>query len=521
MARIVVVGGGVAGLASAARLSIKGHDVAILEQSDRLGGLVRSYTRDGFTFELGPSKLTLPAVYRDLFLKTGASLEDSIDLVEIPDGTRYYWPGGARGRDFGPETSVLLPSVGGTAAARELDSVLGGSTGEDWRTLTKRAAQMWKIVRPQLVEQQLADYADLKAVTAERDARKTLAPRSSLRKITKKLVKDPHVRQLVESYALLQGADPRTAPATYLTLPYIEQTFGTWWIGGGIHKLVDALEDRCLERGVEIRRNARVADIMTSESKVTGITLQDGSTLEADIIVWSGSTRNLAEACSDQALQSMEETANQVKPTHSMLTIMVALKGTTAGLAHDNVYLSRDPNKELRRLQAGLQTWEPTIRVSVAADQTMQPQGHEALTIQVPAPLHRPLGHHANYRGLDWSEPELAKATATLTIAQLGGHGLNLAERELWHEVRTPADIEAETGSPGGAIYGSAPDGWQRTWLKPTIHTAVEGLYLVGDSAQPGAGLDRVGMGAEILAETIGRAKRRARRKPANDQGST
>lgn len=517
MARIVVIGGGVSGLASAARLSIKGHEVTILEKSDKLGGLVQSYTRDGFTFELGPTKLTLAAVYRDLFLKTGASLENAIDIVEIPDGTRYYWPDGSRTGDINSATSVLLPSVGGTAAARELDSALGGSAGENWRALNKRAAQMWKIVRPQLIEQQLANYADLKAVTAGRETRKILTPRSSLRRQTRKLIRDPHLRQLVESYALLQGADPRTAPATFLTLPYVEQTFGTWWVVGGTHKLVDGLEQRCLERGIEIRRGDRVTEIATSESKVSGVILQDGSKVDADIVVWSGSTRDLIDVCRDQALEPIKEAVHQIKPTHSVVTIMVALTGITEGLAHDNVYLSQNSNRELRKLQAGRLTREPTIRVTVAADPTMQPRGHEAVTIQIPAPLHRPLGSHTKYRGLDWSEPNLAKTTVAVALDQLRNRGLHLAERELWHEVRTPADIEAETGSPGGAIYGSAPEGWRRTWLKPTIHTAVEGLYLVGDSVQPGAGLDRVGMGAEILAETVGRAKRRTRRKPEND----
>lgn len=504
MARVVVIGGGVAGLASAARLSIKGHQVTVLEQSDRLGGLVQSYSRDGFTFELGPSKLTLPAVYRDLFLKTGASLEDSVDLVEIPDGTRYHWSDGS---------NALVPSVGGTNIARALDSSLGDTAGSDWRTLTQRAGEMWKIIRPELLEQQLTSVQELKQITSDRQMRKTLAPKSSLRKVTAKLVKDRRVRQLVEHYALAAGANPRTAPASFLTQPYIEQTFGTWWITGGLHKLVDALEARCLERGVEIRTGANVGMFRTENNKIVGVTQIDGTEIDADIVVWSGSAVHLSSACSKSDGAAISSRVPfDARPSSSVFTIMAAVQGTSEDMAHENVFLSRDPDKELKQLDRGELVTAPTIRVCIPTDASMHPPNQEAWTIQVTAPLHRPADSDKAWPGTNWQAPDTPEQYAELIFDQLEARGLNVRDRLLWHEIRTPADIKAETLTSGGSAFGGAPIGWQNTWLKPTIHTPINGLYLVGDSAQPGAGLDRVGMGAEILAETIGRAKRRSRR---------
>ncbi len=97
-----MIGAGIGGLATAARLSVKGHDVTILEQSDSVGGKAGAYQRDGFVFDTGPSLVTLPAVYRDLFLKTGTALEENVDLQSVDPGTAYWWPDGSH---------VTLPGV--------------------------------------------------------------------------------------------------------------------------------------------------------------------------------------------------------------------------------------------------------------------------------------------------------------------------------------------------------------------------------------------------------------------------
>ena len=353
---------------------------------------------------------------------------------------------------------------------------------------------MWRIVRPELIERQLNSPTDLAEITANRQARRTLTPNSSLRKVSKKLIKDKRVRQLVEDYALSMGADPRKAPGTGITAPYIEQTFGTWWITGGIHELVSALESRCLERGVEIRTNTRFTQEQLEAGKVVGLELDDGSTIEADIVVRSDLRTNT--------------------PTKSVFTIMVAIQGTTEGLAHENVFLSPHFDAELNQLERGELTTEPTIRICVPKDSTMHPPKHEAWTIQVTAPLQRTANCGVEWPGVDWKTPDLANDYKELIFDQLDARGINVRDRLVWHEIHTPANIEAETGNSGGSAFGIAPKNWQSAYYQPPVTSKSEpqGALRVGDNVQPGAGLDRVGMGAEILAETIGRAKRRNRR---------
>ena len=116
MARVVVVGAGMGGMAAALRLVAKGHEVTVLEQSQRAGGKLETYQRDGFVFDTGPSLFTLPAVYRDLFLKTGAALEEVVDLQPLEPGFGYRWADGAE---------VTMPGVGVAALRRALGEGLG------------------------------------------------------------------------------------------------------------------------------------------------------------------------------------------------------------------------------------------------------------------------------------------------------------------------------------------------------------------------------------------------------------
>ena len=123
MARVVVVGAGMGGLAVAARLARLRHDVTLLEQAPIVGGKLGTYTRDGFTFDTGPSLLTLPAVYRDLFRKTGRPLEDVPGATPVDPVARYRFPDG---------TLVDVPNASRRAVAATFGQAFGGSAGEDW-----------------------------------------------------------------------------------------------------------------------------------------------------------------------------------------------------------------------------------------------------------------------------------------------------------------------------------------------------------------------------------------------------
>ena len=155
MARVVVVGAGMAGLAVAARLATLGHDVVVCEQAETWGGKLGTFSRDGFTFDTGPSLLTLPDVYRDLFLATGRPLEESLDLVPVDPVARYRFPA-AGGHDV---TWLDLPDASPARLRAALDEALGAGAGADWERFLDRARDIWQVTRGPFLESPLTGAA--------------------------------------------------------------------------------------------------------------------------------------------------------------------------------------------------------------------------------------------------------------------------------------------------------------------------------------------------------------------------
>lgn len=485
------------GLATAARLSVKGHQVTVLEQSDHPGGKANFYQRDGFVFDTGPSLLTLPAVYRDLFLKTGTALEENVDLQPVEPGMSYRWADG---------TTAVLPGVNPAAAATALGDALGGSAREDWLRLTSRAADIWRLTRRPVLESTLDGPRDLARLARDPRDIATVAPWTSLRRLGRRYLNDPRLATLLDRYATYAGSDPRRAPAALATIPYVEQTFGSWHIGGGVHQLALALAHRCEERRVTIEYGARVERIAVTNDAVTGVELQDGSFREADLVVSNVDAAQLYSALIDHPLATAAlNRLNKATPSFSGFVIMAAVEGRTAGIRHHNVWFPRNYDAEFDAVFGGRVADDPTIYACVPNDPLMRPDDdHESWFILINAPRH---GHAA--KEFDWSSADFANQYADRMLAVLAQRGVDIRQRIRWRELRTPADIANSTLSVGGSIYGTSSNGARAAFLRPANISAISGLYLVGGSSHPGGGLPLVGMSAEIVAEKIGRARKR------------
>ena len=268
MSRVVVVGAGMGGLAVAARLARLRHDVVVCEQSATYGGKLGAYERDGFVFDTGPSMLTLPAVYRDLFLKTGkAPLEDAVDLVPVDPAFRYRFADG---------TVLDVPNASRARIARAMTTAFGSGAGEDWNRLIDHAAEVWRVTRGPFLESPLSGPGDLLRQSRRLSDLRLVAPWRSLRSTGRRFLRDPRQRMLLDRYATYSGSDPRRAPAALAVIPYVEQTFGVWHVRGGLRRLADALHARCSERGVRFRFTSDVAAIDVAGGRACGVRLVDG-----------------------------------------------------------------------------------------------------------------------------------------------------------------------------------------------------------------------------------------------------
>ncbi len=248
MAAVVVVGGGLAGLAAAARLARQRHDVTLLDAGTPGK---RADSADD------PASFTLPAVYRDLFRKTGRPLEPEVRLRPIDPARRYLFPDGR----------VLdLPTGSRGAMLDAFGRGLGPAAAHEWDAFIAWGGALWDGVRPRLVP-------DGEAPGSPAPAR----PQVPLR--------EPATRLLLQWYASDAGADPGTAPAELAVLPYLEHAFGAWQVDGGLAALAAAAADRARRCGAVLRGGATVGQHRVRDGKITGVVLTDGSTLAAEVVV--------------------------------------------------------------------------------------------------------------------------------------------------------------------------------------------------------------------------------------------
>lgn len=495
MSRVVVIGAGVGGMAVAARLAVRRHDVTVLEQADRVGGKLHTYRRDGFAFDTGPSLFTLPAVYRDLFLKTGGPLEEAVDLQPVEPGFGYHFADGS---------SVVVPGVDPARAARAFDEAFGGSAAEDWRRLIDRGGQMWRLTREPFLQSPLDGWRTLLKV-ASPSAVRTVAPRTTLRQLGEEYLADPRLRQVLDRYATYSGSDPRRAPAVFATIPYMEQTFGAWHLGGGIGTLADALEVRCRERGVDIRLQQDVTDVVTRDGAAVGVRV-NGELLGADIVIANADAHHLyTDLVHDPAGRKPARALAKAAPALSGFVMLLAVRGRTPGIHHHNVWFPADYDGEFDAIfgRTPHAAQDPAIYACVPDDPAMRPDSDsESWFILV----NTPRNGDGSDGTVDWAAPGVAEAYADRLLALLAARGTDIRDRILWRELRTPADLERTTRAPGGSIYGSSSNGPRAAFQRPANRSPIAGLYLVGGSAHPGGGLPLVGMGAEIVADLIPRA---------------
>ena len=464
MSRVIVIGAGVGGLAAAARLAVKGHDVTVLERSGTVGGKLATYRRDGFAFDTGPSLLTLPAVFRDLFLKTGRALEESVDLQEVDPGFGYHFSDG---------TSVTVPGVDPTSAAAAFGSAFGGTAEQDWRALIARAAAMWRITREPFLQSPLQGWRSMVSLAKDPRDIATIAPTKSMRALGHHYLHDPRLRQLFDRYATYTGSDPRRAPAVLATIPYVEQTFGAWHLGGGLGTLADALEQRCTDRGVHIV-----------------VANADASTVYGNML-------------DDPRARSEANRLAKTTPSLAGFVILLALRGRSTGVQHHNVWFPQNYDEEFDAIFDGRIPADPAIYACVPDDPLMRPDADsESWFLLINAPR-----HGLSERGtVDWTAPGLADQYADRILDLLAQRGMDVRSRIMWRETRTPAALQNATGAPGGSIYGTSSNGSRAAFQRPANQSPIPGLYLVGGSSHPGGGLPLVGMSAEIVANLIGRA---------------
>ncbi|MFU8849891.1 phytoene desaturase family protein [Micromonospora sp. SL1-18] len=493
MARIVVIGAGVGGLAAAARLAVTGHEVTVFERADTVGGKLGRYVHDtpegAYHFDTGPSLITLPQVLHDLFEATGAKLDEYLDLVPLDPIVRHVFPGG--------------PSLDSCADPAEFAARIGAAFGDrataDWQRLWRRATRVWDASHRDILRRPIDSPRDLAALAWRLGDLAAIGPGRTLRGLGRRHLSDPRLRMLLDRYATYAGADPRRAPAALVAVPYAELTYGGWYLRGGLATLADALLSRCLDLGVVVRTGTAVTRIDAAGGRVHGVRLAGAlAPVPADVVVANVDALTLYR----DLLPTPRRLAGLTDRSLAGFVLLLGVRGGS-GLAHHTVFFPDDYDAEFDavfgapgRGMRARPAVDPAVFVTVPADPAVHPDGHEAWFVLVNAARH---GTAAG--AVDWRRPGLAEAYADRILDVLAERGADVRDRLVFREIRTPADLDAATGAPGGAIYGTAGG-----LLRPANRGPAAGLWLVGGSSHPGGGLPMVTLSAEIVATEIGPA---------------
>ena len=501
MSKVIVIGAGIGGMSAAARLAKAGHQVEIYEAANFVGGKCRTEWIGRYAFDTGPSLLTLPAVYRDFFLKTGALMEDVLTQIPVDPSFDYRFADGS---------SVKFANLSRYQTLQAITVAFGDQAAKEWDLIMKRAEAMWDVSREPFIESELTSVAALfKRATLIRDLL-VIAPLKSLRDLATEKLTDQRLRYIVDRYATYSGSDPRKAPAVLLSIAFVEEAFGAWHLAGGIGQLAIAIEKRCLDLGVVIHLNSPVTQIKTQNGVATGISLSDGRELAADYIV-SNSDASLTyqHLISPTEKRAKSERKNLAKTQSSLagFSLLLGLRpdGSSEKLNHHTILFPENYDAEFESIFTEQQpVVNPTIYICAPSDPLMvKDAGHESWFVLVNAPRHDVTGKS----GYDWSDENFSHKYANSIIDQIEARGIKIRERLDVLEIRTPLDLQESVMAPGGSIYGTASNSASAAFLRTKNRSPIKNLFCVGGSTHPGGGLPLVGISAEIVANAIGRAR--------------
>jgi phytoene desaturase len=476
--RVAVIGAGVGGLACALRLAHAGCDVTIFERNERVGGKLNVLLVDGFAWDMGPSLLTMPHVFDELFASLGRRRSDYLKFVPLPCTCRYRWADGTvidEDEAFWRRDDVAR-FLGYAAGLYDIsaDAFLNHPLEDWWRQLNARFV-------PKL-----------------RHLPKIASRRTMAETVRQFFPGDLHLQQLFNRFATYNGSSPFRTPSAFNIIPYVQAKFGGWYVRGGMYAIARALAALCGELRVGLRLNTEVnsAQWRDHDWLLNGTEAFDHVVCNQDVL--SAMPRFFPPAAA-AAFAATHEKRDQLSTSGFVMYLGVGRQYES--LEHHNIFFSDDYPAEFRQMfEDHRPADEPTIYVAVNSrrDPAHAPAGCDNWFVLVNAP---PLD---SKHPVNW--PEICEAYGARIIERLerrfGFDGL--ASHLRVERFFTPADFETRYLAQGGALYGFASHSPFSAFRRPPIQPrGMENFYFVGGSTHPGGGLPLVCLSGKMVAERI------------------
>ena len=477
MSRVVVIGAGLGGLGAALRLQGAGHDVTVLEQREKPGGRAYQLRDGGFTWDTGPSLLTMPWVLEETFAAAGLDFHREVDLVELDPFYRIFWDGEDEHLDF-------------VADRDRMRAEMAKFSPRDAGRFDGFMDAMKPVYEEGILGAGRREFASVRELAAFAPKMVKLRAAMPLWHEVSRHFSHPRIREAFSFHSLFIGGDPFRVPAIYGALVYLQFLDRVWYARGGVYAIVEAMA-----RALDVRCEAKVERIEQRGGRVTGVALEGGEVVPADVVITNTDVLRTHELLGRRA------PARRLTPTMSCFLLYLGTDKRFERLLHHTLLVGsgyrtfiRDVTGRRGRLPS---TYSTYLHVPSRTEPSMAAPGGDSICSLLPVP---------NLRGgaIDW-----ARESDRLRDALVGDFertfGLEGLGDSITVEHRmTPADFERDLGAAYGNAFAVAPTLHQSAALRPPNRDrSVRGLYRVGGGTHPGAGIPGVLLGAEVTAGLV------------------
>ena len=488
--RIIVIGSGFGGLSAAIRLRAQGHEVTVVEQRDKPGGRAYVYQQDGFTFDGGPTIITAPWLFDELFAEAGKKVADYVQIVPIDPFYQIRFEDGTVFR-YNGDTTAIIEQI------RKLnpDDVRG------YRAFLKQSERVFG-AGMSLIDKPFTTLMDMVKVLP--DLIRLRADRS-VAGLTNRHIRDERLRQVFSFHPLLVGGNPFETTSIYTLIHHLEKTWGVWFAMGGTGKLVEAFV-RCLEDiGGELRLSTTVDQIMVDErtGKANGVRLTSGEVLPADAVVSNGDVAFTYKHLIAPKWRKKNTDARIDGLDYSM-SLMVIYFGTNKqyeDIAHHEIIMGpryKGLLDEVFGSKTLAKDFSLYLHRPTATDPSLAPPGCDAWYVLSPVPH---LGGPTDWRVT--SQAYRDRIMQYLEDRYLPGLSKHIVTE---HRI-DPLHFRDTLSSHLGSAFSVQPTLLQSAWFRPHNKSEdIPNLYFAGAGTHPGAGLPGVISSGKIVADLIASA---------------
>nr|WP_281299770.1 MULTISPECIES: phytoene desaturase [unclassified Iodidimonas] len=482
----VVIGSGFGGLAAAVRLGARGYRVTIVEKCDGPGGRATVFRQDGFVFDAGPTIVTAPFLFEELWALCGKKLSDDVDLRPISPFYRIRFDDG-----------MVFDYTGDREAMR---AEIGRFSPEDvagYDRFMAYSQQVFEIGFEQLGDVPFSRFRDMLKVGPDLIR---LGGYRSVYQAVSRFIKDPRLRVVLSFHPLLVGGNPFTTTSVYNLIGFLEHHWGVHFAMGGTGRLVDGLVGLIKGQGNHIRYGAGVEEILLDGRRACGVRLQGGETIRADIVV--------SNACSASTYRTLlpayarrRWTNRKIDRARYSMSLFVWYFGTKKryeDVPHHQILLGpryRGLLRDIFKSHHLAKDFSLYLHRPTATDPSLAPAGCDAFYVLSPVPH---LDGPTDWRSM--AEPYRRSIEQALERTVLPG----LSDQVISSRLMTPLDFRDQLSSLKGAAFGLEPVLTQSAWFRPHNRSEdIENLFLVGAGTHPGAGLPGVLTTAKILDKVV------------------